>query len=64
MSDDDKYWFCLKHHTVEGVDGCRSQDRLGPYATADEAAHALDKVAERNEAWDSDSDWNDEDGED
>jgi hypothetical protein len=64
MSDDGQYWFCLKHHTVEGVDGCRSQDRLGPYATADEASHALDKVAERNQDWDNDPKWSDQDLED
>jgi hypothetical protein len=60
MSDDGQFWFCLKHHTVEGEDGCRNQDRLGPYATADEASHALDKVAERNQEWDNDPKWNDE----
>ena len=56
----EEYWFCLKHQAVEGAEGCRSQDRLGPYATADEASRALDKVAERNENWDNDPDWNDD----
>jgi hypothetical protein len=60
MSDDGQFWFCLKHHAVEGEDGCRNQDRLGPYATEDEAAHALDKVAERNQEWDNDPKWNDD----
>ena len=54
------YFFCLKHHTVEGQDGCRASDRLGPYATEAEAARALDKVEERNEAWDDDPKWNDD----
>lgn len=54
------YYFCLKHHAVEGEDGCRAQDRLGPYATEAEASRALEKVAERNEAWDNDPDWNDD----
>jgi hypothetical protein len=57
---DTEYWFCLKHHTVEGVDGCKNADRLGPYATSAEAARALDKVEERNEEWDSDPNWNDD----
>lgn len=57
---DDEFWFCLKHHTVEGREGCRNADRLGPYATAEEAAHALEKVAERNEEWENDPDWNDD----
>ena len=56
----DEYWYCLKHNAVEGADGCKSADRLGPYATQDEAARALEKVAERNETWDNDPDWNDD----
>jgi hypothetical protein len=55
-----QYWFCLKHHAVEGEDGCRNQDRLGPYGSAEEAAHALERVEQRNEEWDSDPAWNDE----
>ncbi|MFT4298998.1 MAG: hypothetical protein QM597_05120 [Aeromicrobium sp.] len=53
------YFFCLKHHAVEGEQGCRAKDRLGPYDTETDAARALQKVAERNEAWDTDPDWND-----
>lgn len=60
MGVDDEFWYCLKHHEVEGRQGCRNADRLGPYATAEEAAHALDKVAERNEQWDNDPNWNDD----
>lgn len=54
------YFFCLKHHTVEGQDGCRASDRLGPYETEAEAARALEKVEERNESWDDDPKWNDD----
>lgn len=54
------YFFCLKHHTVEGQDGCRASDRLGPYETEAEAARALERVEERNEAWDDDPKWNDD----
>ena len=57
---EEEYWFCLKHHAVEGRDGCRNQDRLGPYPTAAEASRALEKVEERNEEWDNDPDWNDD----
>jgi hypothetical protein len=64
MSDDEEFWFCLNHHTVEHRDGCRNQDRLGPYATEAEAAHALDKVQERNQDWDDDPKWSDKDAED
>jgi hypothetical protein len=31
---------------------CPGKDLLGPYSTKEEASHALDKVKERNEAWD------------
>ena len=56
----EEFWFCLKHHAVEGRDGCRNSDRLGPYPNATEASRALEKVEQRNEAWDSDPAWNDE----
>jgi hypothetical protein len=48
-----RWYFCVKHQTVEPEDGCPAKDRLGPYNSPDEAAHALDKVHERNEQWDS-----------
>lgn len=54
------YYFCLNHHKVEGEDGCKAADRLGPYDTEAEASQALDKVAERNEDWDNDPKWNDD----
>lgn len=60
MSDAGEYWFCLKHHTVEGVAGCPNKDRLGPYPSEAEAARALEKAAERTEAWDEDPAWNDD----
>ena len=56
----DEYWYCLKHSTVEGSDGCKAADRLGPYATREEASRALETVAERNESWDNDPNWNDD----
>ena len=59
MSEDEQYWFCLNHHQVEPPEGCAYQDRLGPYPSYDEAARALEKVKERNEAWDNDPNWND-----
>ena len=44
MSDEQEYWFCLKHHTVEPREGCRNQDRLGPYSSEAEASRALLRV--------------------
>lgn len=54
-----KYWFCLNHRAVESSDGCDYKDRLGPYESEAEAARALEKVKERNDAWDNDPKWND-----
>lgn len=56
----DKYYYCLNHHTVEGADGCRAADRMGPYDTAEQASRALEIAAERTAAWESDPDWNDD----
>lgn len=55
-----KWYYCVDHHRVEGVDGCGPSHRLGPYPTRDEAAAALTKVAERNAEWDNDPNWNDQ----
>jgi hypothetical protein len=53
MDEDQSWWYCLKHGTVEQGPGCPGKDRLGPYATREEAEHALDRVHERNEEWDA-----------
>jgi len=61
MSDDnDQWWYCLKHQTVERGDSCANTERLGPYASAEEAGKALSRAAERTESWDNDPKWNDE----
>lgn len=56
----ERYFYCLDHKAVEPEDGCRAADRLGPYATREEAEQALEKVHERNESWDNDPRWNDD----
>jgi hypothetical protein len=56
----DKWYYCIEHGTVEPKFGCRIADRIGPFATREEAAKALETVDERNEAWDGDPDWNDD----
>lgn len=56
---DAKFYYCTKHDRVEGPEGCRAADRLGPYDTEAEAANALQIAAERTREWDNDPDWND-----
>jgi hypothetical protein len=54
MDAEDGWWYCLKHRTVERYDSdCPGKDRLGPYATREEAARALETVQRRNEEWDA-----------
>lgn len=58
-----EWYYCLLHHTVEPYEGCRSDDRLGPYPTRAEAEQALQHVSERNEEWETDPRFNDPDEE-
>ncbi|CAA9393585.1 MAG: hypothetical protein AVDCRST_MAG75-1706 [uncultured Propionibacteriaceae bacterium] len=58
---DGQWWYCILHKTVEPDDAtCKAVDRLGPYASRDDASHALERVAQRNDAWDNDPRWNDD----
>lgn len=59
MAEGQWYW-CLTHHRVEPYEACRSEVRLGPYATREDAANALEKVQDRNEAWENDPRYADE----
>ena len=53
-SGSNRYYWCLSHHGVETGDKmCPAVDRLGPYSSAQEAEHALERVQERNETWDA-----------
>jgi hypothetical protein len=55
-----EYWFCLKHHRVEKFEDTDSANRIGPFASADAAAHALQTIRERERAYEtSDSKWED-----
>ena len=46
------YW-CLTHRRPEPEgEQCRGSDRMGPYASAEEARRWQDKVEDRNETWD------------
>lgn len=55
-----EWYYCLDHKAVEPYEACKSASRLGPYATREEAEQSLEKVAERNDEWENDPDWNDD----
>jgi hypothetical protein len=62
VADDDQWWFDLTTKTAvsEPKNVTKAVDRLGPYKTREEAERALEKVEERNAAWDEDDDWGDD----
>ena len=51
------FWWCVTHGRVEGSpnddDGCANLDRLGPYATKEQAAAALESTRARTAAQDA-----------
>ncbi len=55
-----QWWYCLKHSTVEGDEGCANADRMGPYASREEAERAIQSAATRTHEWDHDPRWNDD----
>ncbi|WP_435244328.1 hypothetical protein [Streptomyces sioyaensis] len=52
-----EWFYCLNHQTVEEGPECRAADRFGPYATREEASHAMETARERNLEWDTDPKW-------
>jgi hypothetical protein len=58
-----RYYWCLRHRRVEtDADKCAAKYLLGPYESAADAERALERVRERNEAWDAeDARWAGED---
>lgn len=57
---DDQWWFDLNSKSaIQDNKAGKARDRLGPYATREEAERALQKVDERNEEADQESDWED-----
>jgi hypothetical protein len=62
MAKELQWWYDLKTRSVVPDDNdTKAADRLGPYNSREEAARALERVEERNEAWDNDPRWNDDD---
>ena len=58
MADQD-WWFDLntKSAVQDSKSSAKAVDRLGPYASREEAERALEKVEERNDAWEADDKW-------
>ncbi|MET4052287.1 hypothetical protein ABID81_001650 [Frigoribacterium sp. PvP054] len=48
-----EFWFNTKTHEVEEGKVSPAVDRAGPYATRDEAAHAIETIKARNAALDA-----------
>ncbi|MHA4813249.1 hypothetical protein ACXZ65_02720 [Streptomyces aculeolatus] len=55
-----EWYYCLEHKRVEEGPQCKALNRLGPYATPEEAARAIETAEARNEEWDEDARWNDD----
>lgn len=51
--NDGEWYYCLKHQAVEPYEGCRNDDRLGPYASYEDASNGLAKLHDRNEVLDA-----------
>ena len=61
MNSQQRWWYSLKRNTVEDDDGpTPGKDRLGPFATPEEASRALEIVQERNREWDAQDGHDDE----
>ncbi|WP_405781254.1 hypothetical protein [Streptomyces sp. NBC_00859] len=54
-----EWYYCLQHKKAEEGPECPSKNRFGPYATREEATHAMETAAERNVEWDTDPKWHD-----
>lgn len=52
-----KWYYCLVHKRVEPEEGCAHSERMGPYDTEDQAAHAMELAHKRNEEWDEADRW-------
>ncbi|NJP67445.1 hypothetical protein [Streptomyces spiramenti] len=64
QAKDGQWYYCLRHRTVEEGMQCPATDRLGPYATRQDAERAIATAQERDEEWRNDPRWRDEEDED
>ncbi|WP_019545977.1 hypothetical protein [Streptomyces sulphureus] len=54
-----EWYYCLEHGKVEEGPECPAKNRLGPYASREEAGHAREIAQERNAEWENDPRWQD-----
>lgn len=53
-----EFWFCMEHRRVEKLEDTDSANRIGPFPTQEQAAHALETIHEREKAYDrEDAEW-------
>ncbi|MBL7492741.1 hypothetical protein I6A60_32700 [Frankia sp. AgB1.9] len=50
------WWWCMEHQRPENPPDMPGHRRLGPYASAADAAAWRERLDERNEQWDRDDD--------
>jgi hypothetical protein len=56
-----EFWWCMKHSRVEKYQDTDSANRIGPFASYEEAEHALQTIHDRESAYDkADSQWDDD----
>lgn len=53
MDAEHQWWYNLNSGEAEFGPGAPNSERLGPYATQQEAQHALELAHERSEQWDA-----------
>ncbi|MFD4632529.1 hypothetical protein ACFVYR_12975 [Streptomyces sp. NPDC058284] len=54
-----EWFYCLEHGKVEEGPDCPGKDRMGPYASPEEAQSAMRTAQERNLQWETDPRWHD-----
>ncbi len=59
--DADQWYWCVRHGRAEHGEGCRADDRLGPYESKSAAEHWRDRAEARDQLWEEqDRAWGDE----
>ena len=48
-----EFWWCLTHARVEEGPGCPNMERMGPYASREQAEGAIARAKARTEAEDA-----------